>query len=130
MKKRTCFSAALAFAVAISASAEESLPSDEMQVVSEKELQFLIGECSACHGKDGVSANEDIPSLAGKPAAEILKAVEQFYFYERHCPDAEYQYGAPKSGARNMCDVSDRMTKQEVLAIGHYFESMPAPGAQ
>jgi cytochrome c553 len=114
-------------ALAFSASANESLPSDELQVVSEKELQFLVSECSACHGKNGVSANEKIPSLAGKSAAYILENVEKFYFYERHCPDAEYQNGAPKSGARNMCDVADRLTKQEVLALGNYFESLPAP---
>lgn len=128
MKKGACFSAMLVMAVGLSARAEESLPSDDMQVVSEKELQFLVGECSACHGKDGVSSSENIPSLAGKSAEEILEAVEQFYFYERHCPDAEYQFGAPKSGARNMCDIADRLTKQEVLAIGHYFESISATG--
>ena len=124
MKNRTFFSAILMLIMAASANAEESLPSDEMQVVSDEELQFLIKECSACHGKNGVSKSDKIPSLAGKTAEEILTGVEQFYFYERHCPDAEYQNGAPKSGARNMCDVADRLTKQEVLAIGHYFESV------
>jgi cytochrome c553 len=128
MNYRIYCSAMLMVALTVSVSADESLPSDEMQVISEKELNFLISECSACHGQNGVSHNDKIPSLAGKSAEYILENVEKFYFYERHCPDADYQNGAPKSGARNMCDVADRLTKQEVLALGKYFESQPAPG--
>lgn len=122
MNKRTSCSAILMLAFALSANADESLPSDEQQVVSDKELQFLITECSACHGENGVSASDAIPSLAGKSADYILENVEKFYFYERHCPNAEHQNGEPKSGARNMCDVADRLTRQEVMAIGAWFE--------
>ncbi len=127
MKKRTPCSAILMLVVALSASADESLPNDEQQVVMDKELQFLVKECSACHGENGVSTNDEVPSLAGKSADYILENVEKFYFYERHCPDAEYQNGEPKSGARNMCDVADRMTRQEVMAVGAWFEAQTPP---
>lgn len=128
MRMRTIFSATLPLIVALSAQASESLPGDETQVVSEERLQTLVHECTACHGKDGVSHEPGVPSLAGKPAEKILEAVEQFYFYERHCSDVPgYQNGVPESGARNMCDVSNRLTKQEVQAIGKHFEAIPAP---
>ena len=123
MKNILTCSALLALAIALSAYSQESLPEDQMQQISDEELQFLVQECEACHGKNGMSTNDAIPSLAGKSPEYILQAVEQFYFYERHCPNATPEGKGPKSGARNMCDVADRLTKQEVLAIGSYFES-------
>lgn len=120
-------SAILVLFSAFAAMAGQSLPSDETQVVSQEELQFLVRECTACHGENGVSHRDEIPSLAGRSPEDVLAAVEQFYFYERHCPDAEYQNGAPRSGAHNMCDVAERLTRQEVLAIGAYFEAQPSP---
>jgi cytochrome c553 len=115
--------AILVLAAALASHADESLPNDEMQQIQGDELKFLVSECESCHGKNGVSQNAAIPSLAGKSADYILKSVEQFYFYERHCPNAEVKGAGPKSGARNMCDVADRLTKQEVQALGAYFES-------
>jgi cytochrome c553 len=123
MKNILTCSAPLFLAMAVSAQAQESLPNDQSQQITEKEVQFLVKECESCHGKNGVSTNDSIPSLAGKSAEYILEAVEKFYFYERHCPNAKNTGEGPKSGARNMCDVADRLTKQEVLAIGAYFES-------
>jgi sulfide dehydrogenase cytochrome subunit len=123
MKNILTCSALLVLTMAFSAQAQESLPNDQMQKIGEQELQFLVKECESCHGKGGVSTNDAIPSLAGRSAESILESVEQFYFYERHCPNAKNGGEGPKSGARNMCDVADRLTKQEVLAIGAYFES-------
>lgn len=123
MKNILTCSVLLVTTLAFSAHAQDSLPNDAMQKISSEELQFLVTECEACHGKGGKSTNQSIPSLAGKSAESILQSVEQFYFYERHCPNAKTDGDGPKSGARNMCDVADRLTKQEVLAIGEYFES-------
>ena len=123
MRQTLISSAILMLALAITANTDESLPHDQLQDISEKELKFLVGECESCHGSKGVSQNESVPSLAGMSADSILESVEQFYFYERHCPNANIDSDGPKSGARNMCDVADRLTKQEVLAIGRYFES-------
>ena len=123
MKPILTSSAILMLAMIITANAQETLPADEMQQVSDKELKFLVTECESCHGEKGVSQNDSIPSLAGVSADSILKSVEQFYFYERHCPNANLKGDGPKSGARNMCDIADRLTKQEVLAIGNYFEA-------
>jgi cytochrome c553 len=116
-------SAIVLLAASLAVHADESLPNDEMEKVQGDQLKALVSECESCHGKNGVSQNKAIPSLAGKSADYILKSVEQFYFYERHCPNADIKGPGPKSGARNMCDVADRLTKQEVEALGAYFEA-------
>jgi len=51
-----------------------------------QDLQQLIAECESCHGPGGVSTEADVPSLAGKSSAYLREVLEQFYYYERHCP--------------------------------------------
>lgn len=104
--------------------ADPSMPSDPSDRVTEQELQQLIAQCVACHGEHGDSDDPAIPSISGLSAAEMLDAMEDFYFFERHCPKGGDATAQAQSGARDMCDVSDRMTREEVLAIGRYFESV------
>ncbi|MEM5468824.1 cytochrome c [Celeribacter marinus] len=40
--------------------------------------QKLAKKCSACHGKDGISKDPEVPSLAGQPALYLRKAMEDF----------------------------------------------------
>jgi sulfide dehydrogenase cytochrome subunit len=86
-------------------------------------LQELIEECEACHGPKGVSDQEDIPSLAGKPAADIKEAIGQFYFYERHCPTTTYRHGDKPASPMNMCNIAGRLNDEEVEALSLYFEA-------
>ena len=123
MKKFLTCSVAFSLALGLAANAQESLPGGQSQQVTAEEVQALVSECESCHGKNGVSQSDSIPSLAGKSADAIVESVEQFYFYERHCPNAKGGK-KPKGGARNMCDVADRLTREEILAIGRYFEAL------
>jgi cytochrome c553 len=56
-----------------------------------QDLQELIAECEACHGPGGVSAEDDVPSLADRSPAWLREVLEQFHFYERHCPTTTYR---------------------------------------
>jgi cytochrome c553 len=103
--------------------ADPSMPSDPSDPVTEQELQQLIAQCVACHGEHGDSDDPAVPPISGLSAVEMLDAVEDFYFFERHCPKGGGATAQAQSGARDMCDVSDRMTREEVLAIGRHFES-------
>lgn len=123
MKKLLVGCAALLLALSAPAGADPSLPSDQAQELSDDELKTLVSECESCHGKGGVSTNSTIPSLAGKSAESILESIEQFYFYERHCPNAKNNGKGPKTGARNMCDVADHLTKQEAQAVARWFQA-------
>ena len=84
----TMICAAGMLAAASPARAGQSLPGDEGVPVSGKELQRLVRLCESCHGPGGASSRDDVPAIAGKSAADILSALEQFYYFERHCPDA------------------------------------------
>lgn len=93
------------------------------------DLQAIVDECEACHGPGGLSDHDDIPSIGGRPAADIEESINQFYFYERHCPTTTYRYGDKPKSPMNMCDVAGRLSKPEVKAIGQYFETGEFPAA-
>ena len=69
------------------------------------------GSCFLCHGAKGESTSEIFPRLAGQHAAYIAKQLEAF-----------------KSGQRKsstMADMVAKLTPEEMLALGRYYEKMP-----
>ncbi|MGB4359599.1 MAG: c-type cytochrome [Rhodoferax sp.] len=74
--------------------------------------KIVMGSCFLCHGENGESASEVFPKLAGQHADYIAKQLDNF------------KTGKRKSTA--MADMSGRLTADEMLALGQYFESKPA----
>jgi cytochrome c553 len=87
------------------------------------ENQVLIEECEACHGPGGVSDQEDIPTVAGKSSADLHEAINQFYFYERHCPTTTYRRGDLPPSPMSMCDIAGRLSDDDIRMLGQYFET-------
>lgn len=71
--------------------------------------KIVSGSCFLCHGENGESSSEIFPKLAGQHANYIAKQLENF------------KAGKRKSTA--MADMSARLTPDEMLAIGAYFET-------
>lgn len=74
--------------------------------------KIVGGSCFLCHGEDGESSSEIFPKLAGQHASYIAKQLENF-----------------KSGQRKsatMADMASRLSADDMLALGQYFESKPA----
>ena len=86
-----------------------------------EDLQALVDECEACHGPGGVSSEPDVPSLAGREAAYIIEAMEQFYYYERHCPTTTYRHGDRPKTPLNMCNVANTLSDEEKQALAEHF---------
>jgi cytochrome c553 len=100
-----------------------SLPGNELEAVSQQAIRPLAQHCEGCHGPGGHSTQQNVPAIAGKPAPEILAALEQFYYYERHCPTVKVVDGDGEAVERNMCDLTNALNKQEALALASYFEA-------
>ena len=69
------------------------------------------GSCFLCHGAQGESTSEIFPRLAGQHAEYVAKQLEAF-----------------KSGQRKsttMADMVAKLTPDEMLALGRYYEKMP-----
>jgi cytochrome c553 len=106
MKKLTrwCVAAACLMAGAAWAQADEA-----------RAKKIVGGVCFLCHGAAGESSSEVFPRLAGQHWEYTSKQLENF------------KTGKRKSSA--MADMSAKLSKDEMVALGHYFEKMPAPPA-
>lgn len=101
--------------------AEEPQEPQELQSLGQ-DIPTLIQECESCHGPNGNSDQPDIPSLAGSSVEHIQASIDQFYFYERHCPTVTYRYGEHESAPpMNMCSIASGLSDAEVLALAGYF---------
>jgi cytochrome c553 len=73
------------------------------------------GVCAGCHGEDGISQTENIPSLAGQP--------DQFI---------QWQLVFFRSGARKneqMQAISEQITNEDIRILGAYFAALTPPKA-
>lgn len=75
--------------------------------------KIVSGVCFVCHGAEGESSSEVFPRLAGQHWEYIAKQLENF------------KSGKRKSTA--MADMAAKLTPEEMVALGKYFEKMAVP---
>ena len=75
--------------------------------------KIVGGVCFVCHGAEGESSSEIFPRLAGQHWEYIAKQLENF------------KAGKRKSTA--MASMVEKLTPDEMVAIGKYFEKQSAP---
>ena len=68
--------------------------------------------CSACHGRNGISANPAWPSLAGRPAAYLAKQIKAFRAGERTDPV--------------MVPMVANLTDEDIDDLAAYYASRPS----
>ena len=73
--------------------------------------KIVSGNCFLCHGANGESATELFPRLAGQHWEYTAKQL------------ANFKSGKRKSTA--MADMASKLTQDEMVALGKYFEKMP-----
>lgn len=71
------------------------------------------GSCFLCHGAQGESTSEVFPRLAGQNAEYVASQL------------MAYKTGKRQSSA--MADVASRLTEDEMMALGRYYEQMVPP---
>jgi cytochrome c553 len=75
--------------------------------------KIISGSCFLCHGAEGDSSSEVFPRLAGQHHEYIAKQL------------ANFKSGARKSTA--MRDMVAKLSPDEMLAIGKFFEKQSVP---
>ena len=105
-------SVAAAVLAAISACAPGSTPATAADAAAGKEKAQL---CVGCHGDNGISQTENIPSLAGQP--------DQFI---------QWQLVYFRSGTRKneqMQPIVEQLTNEDIRNLGAYFAALTPPKA-
>lgn len=96
-----------------------------------QELTDVLSNCEGCHGENGVSQWDDMPTIAGIDAFTHSEALYVYRDQERPCSDSKYRRGDTSRAATNMCAVTADLTDEQIEAIAaHYSELEFVPAKQ
>src|SRR5512137_2572591 len=66
----------------------------------------LVQTCNDCHGDNGLSQSQDVPSIAGISSSVIEGALTAFKAKELPCAKVSYKHGDTKRPQTDMCSVA------------------------
>lgn len=94
------------------------------------DLDAIIESCADCHGDNGVSSWDDMPTIAG---IDAFVGSEALYIYRdnaRPCATVEFRQGDTSRPATNMCDISKDLADETIEALAEHFSGLPFVPAQ
>ncbi len=86
--------------------------------------------CAGCHGSDGVSAEADVPTIAGYSAQYISEQLAAYKKKERPCPEVEVRSGAKKGTKTDMCQVVKDLGDSDIDRLAKFYEGKKFVAAQ
>ena len=90
----------------------------------------LVAQCEGCHGPGGVSAHEDVPTIAGQIPSFIENTLRAFQVWGRPCIKSGYRYGDTSRPKTDMCQVAEGLTSEDIGALGAHFGALPFRAAE
>ena len=78
-------------------------------------------QCSGCHGRNGVSGEPAVPTIAGYSAKYISESIRNFRKKVRACAEVEIKSGAKKGTKSDMCKISADLSDADADAVAKYL---------
>jgi len=98
--------------------------------VNAAERGELAEACDSCHGPQGVSSDNDVPTIAGQLSSYINKNLKSYRVWGRPCVKSAYRHGDTAKPETTMCKISKGLSDDEIEALSKYYEAqkfVPAP---
>jgi len=87
------------------------------------DMETLTNTCDDCHGANGVSEWNDMPTIAGIDAFVHSEALYNYQDGARPCSESAFRRGDTSRPATNMCDVAADLSDEDIEALAtHYSE--------
>lgn len=96
-----------------------------MPAVASADLDVLMETCNGCHGNEGVSQWDDVPSIAGIPEFVHADALFVYMDGDRPCADSKYRQGDTSRAATNMCDVAANLSEDQIDQLAAAYAKLP-----
>jgi sulfide dehydrogenase cytochrome subunit len=84
-------------------------------------LNELISMCNDCHGKNGVSSNSDIPTIAGVSETSINDALFAFVDNTRPAIIGKFRHGDTIRAETDMITIAKKLTEDEIALLASYY---------
>ena len=81
--------------------------------------------CNGCHGDNGVSQWNDVPTIAGIDAFVHSDALYVYRDEARPCAMSEFRAGDTTRSAIDMCNVVKEMSDDEIDEIAEHYAALP-----
>ena len=85
------------------------------------ELDALTTLCDSCHGPQGVSSDNDVPTIAGQTSEYISSSLASYQVWGRPCVKSAYRHGDTARPVTTMCKITEEMAVDEMEALGRYY---------
>ncbi len=89
------------------------------------DFDAIIADCNDCHGDDGVSQWDDMPTIAGIDAFTHSEALYVYRDRARPCAKTEYRQGDTDRAATDMCDLVQDFSDEQIEAIAEHYAVLP-----
>jgi len=80
--------------------------------------------CDNCHGKDGVSKESHVPTIAGMSAAYIGDSMKSYKKKDRPCVEAKYESGPKKGQKTDMCKVAADLSDADAKSAAKHYSGL------
>lgn len=77
--------------------------------------------CTSCHGKDGASAESDVPIIGGMSPVYIEFNLNFYKKKERPCPEAKVKSGPNKGKKTDMCEVAKDLSDADISQLAKLY---------
>lgn len=94
------------------------------------DVKELVEPCADCHGKNGVSTEAKVPTIAGFSYYYFLDSMIAYKNEERPCPETEYLSGDDKGDKTTMCEIADDFDEEEFEKMAKHFSELPFKAAK
>jgi sulfide dehydrogenase cytochrome subunit len=85
----------------------------------------IMQGCNDCHGDNGVSQWNDVPTIAGIDAFGHADALFLFRDEDRPCTESDYRQGDTSRAATTMCAVTADLSDDDIEALGDAYAELP-----
>lgn len=94
-------------------------------VATSADISAVIENCDGCHGENGVSQWDDVPTIAGIDAFTHSDALFVYRDEERACAESKYRRGDTGRAPTTMCAVAAEMSDDDIEAVAEHYAALP-----
>ena len=94
------------------------------------ELEALAQACDSCHGPQGNSSENDVPTIAGQLSSYLQATMQSYQVRGRPCIKSAYRHGDTSQPVTTMCKLSQGMADSEIEAVSQYYAAQEFVAAQ
>jgi sulfide dehydrogenase cytochrome subunit len=89
------------------------------------DISALVSQCEDCHGKDGASRWDDVPTIGGISAPVHGDFLFAYQDKARPCRASKFRQGDTARPETDMCAVAAKLSDADVEAVAAHFAALP-----